>query len=322
MKSPYPWFGGKRQICDFVWAELGDVPNYVEPFFGSGAVLLARPHEPQIETVNDLDGFLCNFWRALQVDPEAVAYYADWPVSEIDLHARHGWLVARKERLSWSLEDPDFYDAKMAGWWVWGMACWLGSGFCSGKGPWVFTGAHQAPRKAWENLSDLIAGVTRKRPNLTCKGQGVQRSTIKSLSQYFISLASRTARVRVVCGDWKRVVTPAVTTGLGLTGVFIDPPYSHDSRQPELYACDSLTVAREVGEWAKANEDNPRLRIILCGYEGEHEMLDTWRSVSWEARGGLANQGTDRLANRRKERLWLSPSCLQHGIPSSVSLSD
>lgn len=26
-----------------MWAALGDVDNYVEPFFGSGAVLLERP---------------------------------------------------------------------------------------------------------------------------------------------------------------------------------------------------------------------------------------------------------------------------------------
>jgi DNA adenine methylase len=53
MQAPRPWFGGKSRAADLVWSRLGDVPNYVEPFFGSGAILLARPHEPRIETVND-----------------------------------------------------------------------------------------------------------------------------------------------------------------------------------------------------------------------------------------------------------------------------
>jgi hypothetical protein len=46
-----------------------------------------------VETVNDKDCYLANFWRALQADPEAVAHWADAPVNEADLHARHQWLV-------------------------------------------------------------------------------------------------------------------------------------------------------------------------------------------------------------------------------------
>lgn len=142
LKSPYPYFGGKAKIASEIWRRLGDVPNYVEPFFGGGSVLLKRPVEHpylrRIETVNDKDGMISNFWRALQAEPDTVARFADWPVNENDLHARHYWLVQRKDSLQSQLEgDPDFYDAKIAGWWVWGMALWIGSGFCSGDGSWV-----------------------------------------------------------------------------------------------------------------------------------------------------------------------------------------
>ena len=76
MIAPFPYFGGKSKVADPVWRAFGTVSNYVEPFFGSGAVLLARPmpiNGP--ETINDFDGMVANFWRALQADPEAVA---DW----------------------------------------------------------------------------------------------------------------------------------------------------------------------------------------------------------------------------------------------------
>ena len=43
LRAPFPWFGGKRKVADAVWQRLGRVGNYVEPFFGSGAVLLGRP---------------------------------------------------------------------------------------------------------------------------------------------------------------------------------------------------------------------------------------------------------------------------------------
>ena len=138
MQAPFPWMGGKRRVASVVWERFGDVKNYVEPFFGSGAVLLGRPTAPGIETVNDLDGFVANVWRALQADPEGTAEWADWPVNECDLHARHLWLVAQKQGLAERLMgDPDWYDAKIAGWWLWGMACWIGGGFCLGRGPWI-----------------------------------------------------------------------------------------------------------------------------------------------------------------------------------------
>jgi site-specific DNA-adenine methylase len=40
MMAPFPWFGGKSRAAKLIWSRLGDVPNYVEPFAGSLAVLL------------------------------------------------------------------------------------------------------------------------------------------------------------------------------------------------------------------------------------------------------------------------------------------
>ena len=41
LKAPFPWFGGKSKVAGLVWERFGDVANYVEPFAGSLAVLLA-----------------------------------------------------------------------------------------------------------------------------------------------------------------------------------------------------------------------------------------------------------------------------------------
>ena len=75
MKAPFVWFGGKRRVAPQVWAALGDVDNYVEPFAGSLAVLLGRPHDDvgkrRASTVNDADGMIANFWRALAHDRRA-----------------------------------------------------------------------------------------------------------------------------------------------------------------------------------------------------------------------------------------------------------
>jgi hypothetical protein len=51
-------------------------------------------------------------------------------VNEADLHARHRWLVAEVEFRERMRRDPEYFDAKIAGWWVWGICQWIGSGWC------------------------------------------------------------------------------------------------------------------------------------------------------------------------------------------------
>ena len=66
LKAPFPYFGGKATVADVVWKALGQPKHYIEPFFGSGAVLLNRPdYNPQkhLETVCDKDGHVANAWR-------------------------------------------------------------------------------------------------------------------------------------------------------------------------------------------------------------------------------------------------------------------
>jgi site-specific DNA-adenine methylase len=320
LKAPFPWFGGKSKVASLVWERFGDVQNYVEPFFGSGAVLLNRPTDAGIETVNDLDCMVANFWRSLQHDPDAVADAADWPVNEADQHARHLWLCSQEEFRENMKVDPEFYDAKIAGWWVWGQCIWIGSGWCSVQLPHLGDAGTGVHRKR-PHLGNAGRGVNRQRPHLGDAGTGgalcLEESdrtlgTREFLFQYMNELAERLRRVRVCCGDWSRVCGPTPTVKMGTTGVFLDPPYADAAdRTDALYSSDSLTVANEVRGWAIAQGNDPRIRIALCGYEGEHVMPESWECVEWKARGGYGSQGENQAReNSAKERIWFSPHCL------------
>ncbi len=320
-KAPFPWFGGKSRVAPEVWERFGDVPNYVEPFFGSGAVLLGRPakHAAKIETVNDLDGFVANFWRSVSLDPEATAGWADWPVNEVDLNARHMYLVQIRERLRARLEgDPDYFDARIAGWWVAGVCGWIGSGYCSGDGPWrLVDGELIDQRRAGDqpqdaDLGDGGQGINRKMPHLGDGGKGVHRKM--PLEDWFDNLAGRLRYTRVTSGDWARVVSESVTIRHGLTAVFLDPPYGDEIEQTRVYASDSGTVSDDVRAWCLENGANPLLRIALCGYEGEGHaaLLDHgWSVHAWKAAGGYGGgRGGVGEANAHKERIYFSPHCL------------
>ena len=124
-------FGGKRDVGALVWQRLGSVTQFIEPFRGSAAILQSAPSPASLEVVNDLNGFLANFWRAVKHQPGEVARWCDYPVSHIDLGARHRWLMEHRADLA-ALHDADWPgDAKIAGWWLWGQCCWIGSGWCA-----------------------------------------------------------------------------------------------------------------------------------------------------------------------------------------------
>jgi site-specific DNA-adenine methylase len=538
--APFPWFGGKRKVASLVWEAIGDVPNYVEPFAGSLAVLLARPpgHKGGVETANDMDGLLCNFWRALSLAPDEVARYADWPISECvpggtmiatprgtipiesiqvgdvvlgydggrvvpaevtgtkvsdttselvrvsdtlltpnhpvwtrehgyipaghleigdtiavlenladepgfsilfrrhefrecqsshpqgvsvqcptlavrvynletsthnyfannllvhncDMHARHAWLVSKKPDITSRLcGDPEWYDAKAAGWWVWGICCWIGSGWCSGEGAWQSVNGELVRRVREESeQGEPAQGVSRKRPHLkTMDGinrqipmlsgnQGLnsengsvsrKRPRLDALSGVnshvdvangivrqmprlggacgvnsqdtldgdFIAgdidgdvyasgtadvpsgvrsalrdVAIRVRKVRLTCGDWSRVCGPSVTHYVGLTGVFLDPPYSGETGRADVYSHEDFSVAHDVRKWCIENGGNKLMRIVLAGYEGEHNELEShgWKKKAWSAGKGYAGQRkTGENENGKLERLWISPHC-------------
>lgn len=303
LAAPFPYFGGKRRAAAIVWARFGDPSGYVEPFAGSAAVLLGRPEFKgrRVETINDADGWLVNVWRAIRNAPAEVAAHAWGPVTEIDYHARLAWLQERRTDglVSWLEGDPEVFDAKAAGWWLYVTACGIGDPF--GPGPWRVVDGRLVNRKL-PHLGDAGRGVNRELPHLGNAGQGL-------LAGYLERLADRLQRVRVTCGDWKRVVQPSVTRsgtgGDGARAVFLDPPYATSG---DLYAVADTGVAADVREWCVTA---PRdLRIALCGYDDEHDQL---LDHGWTRAAGKAGRGagySTRSDNGRRERIWFSPACL------------
>ena len=76
MKTPkkllaFGWYGGKFSHLDWLLPNLPDCFHYCEPFAGSGAVLLNRKPS-SIETYNDIDGEVVNFFKVLRQEKSAL----------------------------------------------------------------------------------------------------------------------------------------------------------------------------------------------------------------------------------------------------------
>lgn len=62
---PFRWYGGKYSHLDFILPHLPQTHQYIEPFGGSAAVLINREPSP-VETYNDIDGDVVNFFKVLR----------------------------------------------------------------------------------------------------------------------------------------------------------------------------------------------------------------------------------------------------------------
>ncbi|WP_205127326.1 DNA adenine methylase [Okeania hirsuta] len=65
----FGWYGGKFNHLDWLLPLLPETQHYCEPFGGSAAVLLNRKPS-DVETYNDLDGEVVNFFRMLRDSQE------------------------------------------------------------------------------------------------------------------------------------------------------------------------------------------------------------------------------------------------------------
>jgi hypothetical protein len=247
LKAPFPYFGGKSKVAPLVWQRLGDCDNVVEAFCGSAAFLLARPHPPRVETLNDADHMVANFWRATQQAPEAVALYADGPVNETDLHSRHRFLVLSDEAKEFRQRmktDPFYFDPMVAGWWCWGLCAWIGGGWCQ-----------QTPGDRGRNVNGemdqtipLIGAARRTVNNSVAPEAGTNADSIKGVH----------AR-----GDGLRQKRPqldgSATGGMSNGGVDAAIPDSHRPQLADAYARGRGVHGNDAADHYLADGKRPRI---------------------------------------------------------------
>lgn len=310
IKTLFPYFGGKSSVAQDVWARLGSPKQYLEPFGGSLAMLMAKPGgAASLEVVGDANGFIANFWRAAKHQPYEVAKWADYPVSHIDQSARHKWLMDTRQALEAALHDPDWHgDAKIAGWWLWGQCSWIGAGWCD----W------------WRKIPMATAG---KIPHVGNAGRGIQAagqiphvgnaglmtSGGRAALVWLEKVAARTERTRIIHGDWNRCMNHHY--GGNDTAVFLDPPYlGYEAPYGKV-----TPTAMAVAEWALEHQ---HLRIALCGHIGDYTMPG-WDAVQWSRDGNT--YGSDKTKD--SECIWYSPACLpavaaQHDLFAAIPAAE
>lgn len=148
MKAPrilhYP--GSKWSMADWIISHMPEHTTYLEPFFGSGAVLFNK-ERAILETVNDLDGEVSNLFSVIRDNPEALARAISWtPYARAEYYR------------GYETEGDDLERARR-----FLVRCWMArGGKTSDRTGWRHIIDLNAPHPAkdWQLLPDKIMTVT------------------------------------------------------------------------------------------------------------------------------------------------------------------
>lgn len=233
-------------------------------------------------------------------------------------------------------ENPEYFDPKIAGWWVWGACCWIGSGWCNdertdyaqtpfARRKGVNVPSDQAPGSA--KIPELASGGgrggLRGRPQLTDAfdiGRGVNGGAAGS-SKKVPLISGPGDGVDSVAGLSMRI--PILRGGCGQGVDSLPAPGDCDARRAWLTdwmrrLADRLRLVRTCyGHWSRiCDSDSTLTRLGTTGvFLDPPYPIKTTRGK--RAKGLYANDGQDLDALRDEVLAW----CVKWGREKDIRVA-
>lgn len=248
LTQPIKRHGGKHYLATKI---VGLMPakhtHYVEPFFGGGSVLLAKPFVGISEVVNDLESDLTNFWRVLKSEilfPEFLRYATATPFSETEY-----------EDAVETCESEGYVLMSMVE-----------------RAIAFFIRCRQSLAGRMQNFATLSKRRTRRNMN---EQVSAWLTTIEGLP----AVHDRLKRVAILNRPAVDCIRSEDTEE---TLFYCDPPYLHETRattgeyKHEMSEADHAELLQVLLQC--------KGKVMLSGYRSElyDGMLSRWRRVDWE----------------------------------------
>lgn len=265
----FGWYGGKYSHLDWLLPLLPQTTHYCEPFGGSAAVLLNR--EPSlVETYNDIDGEVVNFFRVLRDDHEAL-------ITAIGLTP-----FSREELRIASTESPEgLSDLERARrFFVRARQVRTGLAQTASNGRWAHC--------KLTSRAGMAGAVSR------------WLGSVEGLSE----IVQRLLRVQIENAPAIEVIQRYDSEE---TLFYCDPPYAHDSRT-DVNAYRYEMKNNDHRELAKVLH-RVQAKVALSGYHGKlmDELYGDWKCVEAIPRKAHStNTRADNLKRERTEVLWFN----------------
>jgi DNA adenine methylase len=244
--QPLKWHGGKHYLAERIVDLFPPHLHYVEPYFGGGAVLLARdPLDERFfwgdkahlqgvsEVVNDVNRRLTNFWQVLQDDSAFAAFMRRLEATPF---SQEEWRKAKEPRAPKAAPDVEaaaefFINCRMS-----------------------LAGRMKG-----------FTGITKTRTRRTMNNEvSAWLSAIEGLP----AVHQRLKRVLILNQDARYVIRKQDTEG---TLFYLDPPYVHETR-----------VTTGEYEHEMTLDQHAELLDLLAGIKGKF-LLSGYRSPLYDA---------------------------------------
>lgn len=148
MRTILKYPGAKNRIAEWICSYIPEHKVYLEPYAGSLAVFFNKPRS-HIETVNDINGEVVNFFRVLRDKPEELKH-----LIELTPYSREEY------NQSYQIADNDIERARR-----FCVRCWMGFG-CSNLYRNGFKTGQQSqspnPARAWNTLTETMMLATER----------------------------------------------------------------------------------------------------------------------------------------------------------------
>ncbi len=160
MKRILNYVGSKWNLASWIVSQMPEHEVYLEPFFGSGAVLFNKP-AARIETVNDIDGNIVNLFKVIREKPTELVHAIEFtPYSRSEYYQ------------SFELLEKELSDIERAR--VFLMRCWMArGGKTSDRTGWRHNidpvTINALPD--WNGLPDTILQATKRLKNVQIEHQ-------------------------------------------------------------------------------------------------------------------------------------------------------
>lgn len=248
----YP--GSKWNIAKQIVSMIPEHHSYVEPFFGSGAVLFNK-QESDIETVNDLDWDVVNLFQCIQEDAEKLARLVMTTPYSRQMYDDS----FKTDPVAEMLLGADRYHKACQ----FLVRCWQGHGFRT-----------NGYKVGWKN--DVVG-----------RERAYAMWSWYRLPEWIIEIAERLRKVQIENRQALEVIKRFNHKGVFM---YLDPPYLLKTRNGKQYKHE---MPDEEHEAMLKELLQSKAKIMISGYDSEmyNEYLKEWNRVEIKS---CAEQGKPR----------------------------
>jgi len=271
--TAFPWYGGKSSHLGWLLPLLPKCRHFVDVFGGSGSVILNR--EPSsIDTYNDVDNNVVNFFRVLRKDPEELIR-----LLILTPHSRE----ERKEALRAMREPPnnDTLDMEQA--------------------RQFFVMARQTPRAQAQMITDSELNAWRYTRAGIQNGMAIYNAQWQAGIDGLAIVAARLRNIQVENYPALDIIRLYNDPGVLL---YCDPPYVHDTRRLDKTKAYSHEMTPDEHRTLAAALHKHTGLVALSGYPSPlyDELYADWHYIDMPYESASNTTGTTTAT--RIERLW------------------